>query len=186
MKTRYLVAAPLLLLTACSNADEAEDAERGQPTTEEAGTPEDSQTGEETTEAENHIGIGTSVIHLGQEIFDEVAYIVITEPLLFRTEEEWTQWYERAILEDLRDLQPPMSEPSFDGNVAVAGNYFKCSEYSYLDAEDGEISFHVDIPQADEETLCYWSPNQFVVYEVSLNDLGVSDPADVTISPEYY
>ena len=185
MKTRYLVAAALLLFTACSNAEEAEDAEPDQRTTEQASTPENSQTGEETAEAENP-GIGQSVIHLGQETFDEVAYIVVTEPLLFRTEEEWTQWYERAILEDLRDLQPPMRQPSFDGNVAVAGSYFKCTEYSYLDAEDGEISFHVDIPQADEETLCYWSPNQFVVYEVSLNDLGVSDPADVTISPEYY
>ena len=185
MKTRYLVAAALLLFTACSDAEEAEDAEWGQRTTEQASTPENSQTGEETAEAENP-GIGQSVIHLGQETFDEVAYIVVTEPLLFRTEEEWTQWYERAILEDLRDLQPPMRQPSFDGNVAVAGNYFKCTEYSYLLGEDGEISFHVDIPQADEEVLCYWSPNQFVVYEVSLDDLGVSDPADVTISPDYH
>lgn len=184
MKTRYLVAASLLLFTGCSDVDPEQD---DLQTSEQSGIEtEGTEKDDTSTEPESPLVIGESVIHLSQANFDEVAYISVTEPLLFRTEEEWTEWYERTIREDLRDLQPPMREPSFDGNVAVAGNYFKCTEYSYLYAEDGEISFHIDVPEADEEVLCYWSPNQFVVYEVSLDDLGVSDPGDVTISPKYH
>lgn len=180
MKLTSLAAATLLVLAACSNGED----KPLEQTDSQTGTQTETTTEQSTAEQEDGVGADT-VIQIGQESADEVAYLIVAEPLLFRTEAEWTDWYERAVPKQLRELDSSMREPTFDGTVAVAGNYFRCTEYSYLDAEDGELSFHIATPESEEEVLCYWSPNQFVVHEVSLDTLGVADAADVTIDPDY-
>lgn len=123
--------------------------------------------------------VGEVVIHLSEERDPRVGEIHLPEPLLFRSEEEWSAWYEETIPAGLRIGE----EPRFDGSVAVAGSFPRCQEYSVLTHSGAELSFTIRKPE--EHVDCYWSPNQVVVYEVTVADLGADDPSEVTLNPDY-
>lgn len=125
------------------------------------------------------------VIHLGEETGDEVGRITLSEPLIFVTEDEWSAWYDETLSDELRDLPEGMREPTFDNAVAIAGSYHRCVEYSYLSFDSGEITFHITRPEDEENVDCSWAPNQVVVYDVPLNELGVDSSDAVSVNSDY-
>lgn len=177
MRLRYL-AVLAIVISACSDTD---------PDTTGTTEPLDQktqQTAESTTEPEKRGITAETVIHLSEERDDEAGDIVISEPLIFSTEADWSEWYDETIPDHLRELPADMREPTFDGKVAVAGHYGRCTEYSYLSHEDGEIFFHIAVAESEEQIDCAWAPNQVVVYEVSLDEIDASD-REITAHPDY-
>lgn len=80
------------------------------------------------------------------------------------------------------DLQDDAGAVDLTAAFAVVGYYPRCQEESrVLDRGEGAVTFDVYVPEGKEEILCAWSPIQLDVYRVGLDEVGVSDAAEVKI-----
>lgn len=136
------------------------------------------------TNAVDHVG--ENVLAVSERDIPAVAELDLPEPRLFRSQEEWDDWYASEVPLDVREYEVDgLPGPSFDNSVAVAGAVRVCDESATIVHDgDGQIALALEV-LVEVSTPCTESPTLFTVYEVALDQIDVSDPADVDLVTEY-
>lgn len=183
------VGALLLATSACSLFPGDEDDNGGAgpsetlPENEPSEDPTESDPSE-TPDSQYNV-VGHPLFTVSEGSIDSVAEIDLGSPKLFISREDWDDWYETEVPEDVRERLEYSGGPTFDNSVAVASAVPICDEsVSVIDRGDGELAVAINYLD-DVQIDCYWSPIDFTVFEVSLAEIGIDHPEDVVLDSTY-